>query len=160
MVREGEDFAVYDAKTGEEITRSVLTQIIFEQEGKEGQNLLPVTFLRQLIRFYGDSMQALVPSYLEFSMDNLSREQKQLREQLTGAFGPKAFKAMEEQVRANMGLFTEAMRMFSPFSGRDGAAKPGQPASEGASGEAASELDGLKRQMAEMQARLEALSRK
>ena len=81
MVREGEDFAVYDAKTGEEITRSVLTQIIFEQEGKEGQNLLPVTFLRQLIRFYGDSMQALVPSYLEFSMDNLSREQKQLREQ-------------------------------------------------------------------------------
>ena len=91
MVREGEDFAVYDAKTGEEITRSVLTQIIFEQECKEGQNLLPVTFLRQLIRFYGDSMQALVPSYLEFSMDNLSREQKQLREQLAGAFGPKAF---------------------------------------------------------------------
>jgi polyhydroxyalkanoate synthesis repressor PhaR len=160
MVREGEDFAVYDAKTGEEITRSVLTQIIFEQEAKEGQNLLPVTFLRQLIRFYCDSMQALVPSYLEFSMDNLSREQKQLREQLTGAFGPKAFKAMEEQVRANMGLFTEAMRMFSPFSARDGAAKPGEPASEGATGEAASELDGLKRQMAEMQARLEALSRK
>jgi polyhydroxyalkanoate synthesis repressor PhaR len=158
MVREGEDFAVYDAKTGEEITRSVLTQIIFEQEGKEGQNLLPVTFLRQLIRFYGDSMQALVPSYLEFSMDNLSREQKQLREQLTGAFGPKAFKAMEEQVRANMGLFTEAMRMFSPFSAR--ADKSGEPGSEGASGEAASELDGLKRQMAEMQARLEALSRK
>jgi polyhydroxyalkanoate synthesis repressor PhaR len=160
MVREGEDFAVYDAKTGEEITRSVLTQIIFEQEGKEGQNLLPVTFLRQLIRFYGDSMQALVPSYLEFSMDNLSREQKQLREQMAGAFGPKAFKAMEEQVRANMGLFTEAMRMFSPFSARAGAATPGEPASEGANGEAASELDGLKRQMAEMQARLEALSRK
>ena len=165
MVREGEDFAVYDAKTGEEITRSVLTQIIFEQEGKEGQNLLPVTFLRQLIRFYGDSMQALVPSYLEFSMDNLSREQKQLREQLAGAFGPKAFKAMEEQVRANMGLFTEAMRMFSPFSARDAADKPGEPKSEGASGEGAAvqgpgELDGLKRQMAEMQARLEALSRK
>ena len=71
MVRGGEDFVVYDAKTGEDITRSVLTQIIFEQENKDGQNLLPITFLRQLIRFYGDSMQALVPSYLEFSMDNL-----------------------------------------------------------------------------------------
>ncbi len=165
MVREGEDFAVYDAKTGEEITRSVLTQIIFEQEGKEGQNLLPVTFLRQLIRFYGDSMQALVPSYLEFSMDNLSREQKQLREQLAGAFGPKAFKAMEEQVRANMGLFTEAMRMFSPFSARDAPDKPGEPKSEGADGQggaahAPNELEGLKRQLDEMQARLEALSRK
>src|SRR3954452_20808180 len=112
MVRAGEDFVVFDAKTGEEITRSVLTQIIFEQEGKEGQNLLPITFLRQLIRFYGDSMQALVPSYLEFSMDNLSREQQKLREQMSGAFGPKAFQAMEEQIRANMGLFREAMRMF------------------------------------------------
>ena len=160
MVREGEDFAVYDAKTGEEITRSVLTQIIFEQEAKEGQNLLPVTFLRQLIRFYGDSMQALVPSYLEFSMDNLTREQQQLREHMAKAFGPSAFHVVEDQVRANMGLFTEAMRMFSPFSARDGAAKPGEAASEGAGGEAASELDGLKRQMAEMQARLEALSRK
>jgi polyhydroxyalkanoate synthesis repressor PhaR len=159
MVREGEDFAVYDAKTGEEITRSVLTQIIFEQEGKEGQNLLPVAFLRQLIRFYGDSLQALVPSYLEFSMDNLSREQKQLREQLTGAFGPKAFAAMEQQVRANMGLFTEAMRMFSPFSARN-PDKPGELASEAANPQSAAELDGLKRQMAEMQARLEALSRK
>jgi polyhydroxyalkanoate synthesis repressor PhaR len=159
MVREGEDFAVYDAKTGEEITRSVLTQIIFEQEGKEGQNLLPVAFLRQLIRFYGDSLQALVPSYLEFSMDNLSREQKQLREQLTGAFGPKAFAAMEQQVRANMGLFTEAMRMFSPFSART-PDKPGEAAPEPANPQSAAELDGLKRQMAEMQARLEALSRK
>ena len=159
MVRDGEDFAVYDAKTGEEITRSVLTQIIFEQEGKEGQNLLPVAFLRQLIRFYGDSLQALVPSYLEFSMDNLSREQKQLREQLTGAFGPKAFAAMEQQVRANMGLVTEAMRMFSPFSARN-PDNPGELASEAANPQSAAELDGLKRQMAEMQARLEALSRK
>src|ERR671917_1336737 len=116
MVRQGEDFVVYDAKSGDDITRSVLTQIIFEQENKEGQNLLPVTFLRQLIRFYGDSMQALVPSYLEFSLDHLTRDQEKLREQMTKTFGPKAFKAMEEQVRANMGLFTEAMRMFSPFS--------------------------------------------
>ena len=115
MVRKGEDFVVYDAKSGEEITRSVLAQIIFEQENKEGPNLLPVTVLRQLIRFYGDSMQALVPSYLEFSMDNLSQEQQKLREQMAQAFGPGAFQAMEEQVRKNMGFFTEAMRMFSPF---------------------------------------------
>src|SRR5918993_1901151 len=76
MVRAGEDFVVHDARSGEDLTRSVLTQIIFEQENKEGQNLLPVTFLRQLIRFYGDSLQSLVPSYLEFSMENLSREQQ------------------------------------------------------------------------------------
>src|SRR5215217_8076488 len=99
MVKEGEDFVVYDAKSGEDITRSVLAQIIFEQENKEGQNLLPVTVLRQLIRFYGDSLQALVPSYLEFSMNNLSQEQQKLRDQMAQAFGPAAFHAMEEQVR-------------------------------------------------------------
>src|SRR6476661_10707034 len=68
MVKDGEDFVVYDAKSGEDITRPVLGQIIFEQEGKDGQSLLPITFLRQLIRFYGDSMQMLVPSYLEYSI--------------------------------------------------------------------------------------------
>ena len=119
MVRSGDDFVVYDAKSGEDITRSVLTQIIFEQENKEGQNLLPVTFLRQLIRFYGDSLQSLVPSYLEFSMENLSREQQKLREQMAQTFGPAAFHAMEEQIRTNMTFFTEAMRMFSPFHKRD-----------------------------------------
>src|SRR5215208_7873980 len=91
MVKKGEDFVVYDAKSGDEITRSVLTQIIFEQENKEGQNLLPVTVLRQLIRFYGDSLQALVPSYLEFSMANLAQEQQKLRDQMAQTFGPKAF---------------------------------------------------------------------
>jgi polyhydroxyalkanoate synthesis repressor PhaR len=157
MVREGEDFVVYDAKSGEDITRSVLTQIIFEQENKEGgQNLLPVTVLRQLIRFYGDSMQALVPSYLEFSMDNLSREQQKLRDQMAKAFGPSAFHMMEEQVRANMSFFTEAMRMFSPFTkSEEKEGKGGTPAKpEGG------DIEGLKQQMADMQARLEALSRK
>ena len=80
--------------------------------------------LRQLIRFYGDSMQALVPSYLEFSMNNLSQEQQKLREQMSQAFGPAAFQAMEEQVRKNMGFFTEAMRMFSPFPQRAPAGRP------------------------------------
>jgi polyhydroxyalkanoate synthesis repressor PhaR len=161
MVRAGEDFSVHDARTGEDLTRSVLTQIIFEQESKEGQNLLPVSFMRQLIRFYGDSMQALVPSYLEFSIDNLTREQEKLREQMSKAFGPSAFTVMGEQVRANMALFTEAMRMFSPFgaaSERAGAEQPAE-AKDGASAESA-DLDTLKQQMAEIQKKLEALSRK
>jgi polyhydroxyalkanoate synthesis repressor PhaR len=158
MVRAGEDFQVFDAKSGEDITRSVLTQIIFEQENKEGQNLLPVTVLRQLIRFYGDSLQALVPSYLEFSMENLTRDQQKLRDQMAQTFGPKAFHAMEEQVRANMTFFTEAMRMFSPFAAQqreDGKIEGGTP-----SGDTANDLDTLKRQMADMQAKLDKLARK
>lgn len=158
MVRQGEDFVVYDAKSGEDITRTVLAQIIFEQENKEGQNLLPVTVLRQLIRFYGDSMQALVPSYLEFSMNNLSQEQQKLREQMASAFGPGAFQAMEEQVRKNMSFFTEAMRMFSPFP--PGGA-PGAPAQKAASEEEKTDdLEALKRQMADMQAKLDKLANK
>jgi polyhydroxyalkanoate synthesis repressor PhaR len=157
MVRGGEDFTVFDAKSGEDITRSVLTQIIFEQENKEGQNLLPVTVLRQLIRFYGDSMQALVPSYLEFSMNNLSQEQHKLREQMSQAFGGGAFQAMEEQVRKNMTFFSEAMRMFSPFPKTGTGLAETKPASQG--GET-SELDTLKQQMADMQAKLDKLAGK
>ncbi|HYF54936.1 MAG TPA: polyhydroxyalkanoate synthesis repressor PhaR [Salinarimonas sp.] len=154
MVKAGEDFVVYDAKTGEEITRSVLTQIIFEQENKEGgQNLLPVTFLRQLIRFYGDSVQSLVPSYLEVSMNSFAKEQVRFREQLAHAFGTGAFQAMDDQVRANMAFMTEAMRMFTPFAARRALAEAGK---EGEGGD----IDALKSQMAEMQAKLDALSRK
>jgi polyhydroxyalkanoate synthesis repressor PhaR len=156
-VRNGEDFAVFDAKSGEEITRSVLTQIIFEQENKEGQNLLPVTFLRQLIRFYGDSLQTLVPSYLEYSMENLSREQQKLREQMSQAFGPAAFNAMEEQIRTNMGFFTEAMRTFFPFAQR-GEGKAGAKDEVPVNG--AGDIDALKRQMADMQAKLDRLAGK
>ncbi|MET0529109.1 MAG: polyhydroxyalkanoate synthesis repressor PhaR [Microvirga sp.] len=161
MVRQGDDFVVYDAKSGDDITRSVLTQIIFEQENKEGQNLLPVTVLRQLIRFYGDSMQALVPSYLEFSMNNLSQEQQKLRDQMSTAFGSGAFQAMEEQVRKNMGFFTEAMRMFSPFPpsgplGPNGSKAPVVQEHEQSGGD----LDALKRQMADMQAKLDKLAGK
>src|SRR5206468_11003399 len=105
MVKSGEDFTVFDAKTGEDITRSVLTQIIFEQENK-GQNLLPITFLRQLIRFYGDSIQNLIPTYLDFSINSLVREQEKLRSQMMGAFGPAPFapaalEVINEQVRRN-----------------------------------------------------------
>jgi polyhydroxyalkanoate synthesis repressor PhaR len=164
MVRAGEDFVVNDAKTGEDITRSVLAQIMFEQESKGGQqNLLPTTFLRQLIRFYGDSMQALVPRYLEFSMEHLTRDQQKLRDQMEKTFGPTAIHAVEDQVRANMAFFTDAMRMWSPF-GVQKAGQTGQAAqTEGEAGQKSaesSEIEALKRQMAEMQEKLETLARK
>lgn len=155
MVRAGEDFVVSDAKSGEDITRSVLAQIMFEQEGKNGQNMLPTTFLRQLIRFYGDSIQSLVPRYLEFSMENLTRDQQKLRDQMQKTFGSPAFHAMEDQVRANMTFFTEAMRMWTPFAG----AKADEAAAE-TTAKSAGDLDALKEQMADMQRKLEALTRK
>src|SRR5829696_8970124 len=123
MVKAGENFVVYDAKTNEDITRSVLTQIIFEQENKEGgQNLLPINFLRQLIRFYGDSMQMMVPRYLEVSIDSLTREQEKFRNQMAQAFGVGGFGALEDQVRRNMEMFERAFAMFAPFARREGAA--------------------------------------
>jgi polyhydroxyalkanoate synthesis repressor PhaR len=155
MVRAGEDFVVTDAKTGEDITRGVLGQIIFEQENKEGQTMLPTAFLRQLIRFYGDSLQALVPRYLEFSMDHLTRDQQKLREQMTTTFGGPAFHALEDQVRANMSFFTEAMRMWTPFA-TPAAAEEKKPEAAADTGD----LGELKRQMAEMQEKLAALGRK
>jgi polyhydroxyalkanoate synthesis repressor PhaR len=116
MVKEGTDFIVYDAKTGEDITRSVLTQIIFEEENKDGNNLLPINFLRQLIRFYGDSMQGMVPNYLEFSMGNLMKDQDKLKKQMADVFGGgDPFKLVEETAKRNMQLFQESMKMFTPF---------------------------------------------
>jgi polyhydroxyalkanoate synthesis repressor PhaR len=162
MVKAGEDFVVFDAKTGEDITRSVLAQIIFEQENKEGQNLLPINFLRQLIRFYGDSMQMLVPRYLEVSIESLTREQEKFRQQMAQAFGGTPFGALEEQARRNMEMFERAFAMFAPFGRRSGgpagteADKPAQPAG----GNGGDEIDDLKRQMEEMQKRLDRLSQK
>src|SRR5881628_1686945 len=149
MVKSGEDFAVEDAKTGEDITRSVLTQIIFEQENKEGaQNLLPINFLRQLIRFYGDSMQMLVPRYLETSIDSLTREQQKFRDQMSQAFGVSSFGPLDEQVRRNMEMFQRAFSMFTPFARReDEAAAEEKPA--GAS--PGSDLEELRRQLSDMQ---------
>src|SRR5262249_33855430 len=123
MVKAGANFVVYDAKTGEDITRSVLAPIIFEQENKEGQSLLPITFLRQLIRFYGDSMQMLVPRYLEVSIDTLVREQEKMRAQMAQAFGVGAFGPLEDQVRRNMEMFQRTFAMFAPtFARREGQA--------------------------------------
>lgn len=158
MVKSGEDFIVHDAKSGEDITRSVLTQIIFEQEGKQGQNLLPITFLRQLIRFYGDSMQMLVPRYLEVSIESLTREQEKFRQQMAQAFGVSPFGALEDQVRRNMEMFERAFAMFTPFARREGqdggAAEPEKSA--GKSGE----IDNLKRQLDEMQKKVDKLTDK
>ncbi len=114
MVKDDEHFVVYDAKSGEDITRSVLTQIIFEEESK-GQNLLPINFLRQLIGFYGDSMQAFVPSYLEFSLESLTREQERFRQKMT-EMGAEPFQMMEQHAKRNMAMFQQAMQMFNPFA--------------------------------------------
>jgi polyhydroxyalkanoate synthesis repressor PhaR len=166
MVKSGQDFQVFDAKTGEEITRSVLAQIIFEQEGKDGQAMLPVTFLRQLIRFYGDSIQALVPSYLEFTLDRFSREQAKFRQQWTDALGdgPLAgqtrhmLENLEDQTRKNMALFRQALEIFSPF-GTMGVV-PEKPRLEPAADDARADLDDLKRQVADLQKRIETIAAK
>jgi polyhydroxyalkanoate synthesis repressor PhaR len=157
MVKEGEDFLVYDAKTGDDITRSVLAQIIFEQENKAGQNLLPTTFLRQLIRFYGDSMQMVVPKYLEQSIDTLTREQEKFRKQLTDTFSGTPFAPLEEHVRRNMELFQQTFSMFKPFTpsrgGSSDGGKPSEPPHDDGN------IDDLRRQMKDMQERLERMSK-
>ena len=159
MVKAGEDFVVYDAKTGEDITRSVLAQIIFEQENKEGaQNLLPINFLRQLIRFYGDSMQMLVPRFLEASIESLTREQEKFRQQMTQAFGMGSFGPLEDQVRRNMEMFERAFAMFTPFAKREAKTDNDKTAASGSGG--GEEIDELKRQMEEMHKRLERLGKK
>ena len=116
MVRSGSDFVVYDARTGEDLTHAVLTQIIVEQESKGTQNLLPIGFLRQLIRFYGNSIERLVPSYLEYSLDTLTREQEKYGKQFANVFGSAAIEAMQEQTRKNIEIFQRALNMFSPFT--------------------------------------------
>jgi polyhydroxyalkanoate synthesis repressor PhaR len=115
LIKEGGDFVAYDAKTGEDITRSVLTQIIVEQEQK-GQNLLPTSFLRQLIGFYGDSMQFLVPGYLEQAMIAFARNQEQMRKNLQATFGIFPFGQFEEMGKQNIALFERALKMLSPYS--------------------------------------------
>ncbi len=165
MVRNGEDFIVQDAKTGEDLTRSVLAQIIFEQEAKQGQQLLPIAFLRQLIRFYGDSLQAVVPSYLQLSLDSLTKDQTHLREHMAQAFGPAAFQAMEEQVKANMAFFTDTLRMFNPLATAMEPAstakseEPKKPASSAKEIFPDDEIELLRRQVSDMQQKLEKLSR-
>lgn len=162
MVRLERDFVVYDAKTREDLTHSVLTQIIVDQESK-GQNLLPIRFLRQLIRFYGDSLEKFVPSYLELSIDSLTEQQDKFRNQVKDAFSGTPFEAMQEQTRQNMILFENAMAMFSPFKAGEAAAesaakpKKGKETKPEAKNTQVDEIAELKAQLSDMQSKLEKL---
>jgi polyhydroxyalkanoate synthesis repressor PhaR len=158
MVKEGVDFVVRDAKTGEDITRSVLTQIIVEEEGKGGQNMLPVSFLRRLISFYGDNLQGMVSQYLDFTMRGFTQNQDQMRETVRKAFGGMfPFGDLEEMSRRNLALYEQAMRMFAPFAAggtrSDTTNRSDKAGSEGG-------LDELKAELARMQKRLDDLSKK
>jgi polyhydroxyalkanoate synthesis repressor PhaR len=160
MVKEGVDFVVYDAKSGEDITRSVLTQIIFEEESK-GQNMLPIRFLRQLIQFYGDSLQAVVPGYLEVSMESFAKNQEEMRKKLTETFGEMfPFRQMEEMGRQNMAIFQQALAMFNPFAAATTAAQPPATPGAGKPQEDESELKRLQEQLKKMQAQIDALARR
>jgi len=161
MVKDGDDFVVLDAKSGEDITHSVLTQIIFEQESKTGNTLLPVSFLRQLISFYGDQMQMLVPGYLEHSMSAFTAQQDQMREQITKAFGETQMgrnmqvpmQLMEEQVRRNTELLQQTMQMFSPFAGKAQAAESDNAKAEN------KDLKELKEQLRALQDKIDSLAK-
>ncbi len=156
LVRTGDDFVVFDAKTGEDITRPVLTQIIFEAENSAaGQNLLPVQFLRQLIQLYGHQMQSFVPSYLETSLEAFSRQGERVREQMAGAFSATpGFGLFDEQIKQNLALFDKAMKIFAPP--RTPAAQTEAPPPSGA-GE---ELADLKAQLETMRQQIDRLAAK
>ena len=158
MVKAGTEFQVFDAKSGEEITRSVLTQIIFEEEGK-GTNLLPVNFLRQLIGFYGNQMQAFVPGYLEMSLDSLTREQGKFRDQLMESWGADPVKAIQEQTQRNMAMFSDAMKMFNPFAAAVTmpGAKPETPKAAAAA-QQQNDFQTLKEQLAAMQRKIDTMT--
>lgn len=166
MVKKGEDFTVQDAKSGEDITHPVLTQIIFELENKDGQNMLPIPFLRQLISFYGDQMQMVVPSFLEQSMIAFAKEQERFREQMKDAMGKTPMdmmkistpmKAIEEQAKRNIELFQNAMRMFTPFPTPGAAPTPGEEPDGKA--EKSDDLQDLKEQIAAMQRKLDQMGK-
>ena len=167
MVRNGTEFTVEDAKTGEDITRSVLTQIIVEEESK-GQNMLPINFLRQLISLYGDNLQFLVPRYLEQTMESFSKNQEQMRASMKDSFGGMfPLDRFEEMSKQNMAFFEQAMRMWNPFKGGMGMpgmpGAPSAPASGGgekpAEAPSANEITDLKSQMAALQRQIEALTK-
>ncbi|WP_371393351.1 polyhydroxyalkanoate synthesis repressor PhaR [Glycocaulis abyssi] len=158
LVKENAEFEVVDAKTGEDLTRGVLAQIIFEEEAK-GANLLPVEFLRQLIGFYGDSMQAFVPGYLKMSMEGLMRQQDELREKMTGAMSSPAgsMALLEEQTRRNMAMFEQAMKVFSPFNAA-GQQESGSSAPTPAAKDKNDNVKALRDELEAMRAKLDKLA--
>ncbi|MDP3080746.1 MAG: polyhydroxyalkanoate synthesis repressor PhaR [Brevundimonas sp.] len=159
MVREGTEFVVFDAKTNDDLTRQILTQIIFEEESR-GEALLPVQFLRQLIGFYGGQMQGVLPSYLEMSLDSFSRQQEQMRGQFSKAFGAAPGAGiLDEAVKRNMAMFTDAMKMWPGFNAlTPGGQTPGA-APENRPAPAADPLAEMRRQMDEMRSQLDKLSK-
>jgi polyhydroxyalkanoate synthesis repressor PhaR len=168
MVKQNIDFVVYDAKTNEDITRSVLTQIIFEEESQQGQSLLPIQFLRQLIGFYGNSMQAFLPSYLELSLASFTQQQERMRSQFSALGHTPGAGVFDDQVRQNLALFDRAMKMFSPFAfakideppaaaQTTSRAEPAPPPATAPSDDA---IVALRKQMEEMQAQIEKLAGK
>jgi len=159
MIKDGGDFIVHDAKTNEDITRSVLTQIIVEQEQK-GQNLLPISFLRQLISFYGDSMQFLVPGYLEQAMVSFARNQDRMRQSLQATFGLFPFGQFEEMGKQNMVLFEQALKMLSPYGAPPTAEKPTESKTPPAATEPDPRLQRLESQLDAMRQQLDALTKK
>lgn len=167
MVQEDVDFVVYDAKSGEDITRAVLTQIIVEEESK-GQNLLPINFLRQLISFYGDSMQWMVPRYLEHMMEAFAQNQDRMRQSMQETFGGMfPFGNLEEMGKQNMALFESALRMFSPFGAAEGrgaegkgaGGKPGTAPATPSDNGAKESLDALKAQIDQLQRQIDTLNK-
>ena len=159
MVRDSVDFVVHDAKSGEDITRQVLTHIIVEEEAK-GTNLLPLSFLRQLISLYGDSLQSMVPSYLEQTMKAFSGNQDQMREAMEQAFGNNAaMKPFEDMARQNMAMFENAMKMFNPMAAQQGGT-PGAETPAAAEGASTDESDDLRKQLEQMQQQLNELSKR
>ncbi|MFV3073107.1 polyhydroxyalkanoate synthesis repressor PhaR [Niveispirillum fermenti] len=160
MVKDGTDFVVYDAKSGDDITRSVLTQIIVEEESK-GQNLLPIPFLRQLISFYGDNMQWLVPRYLEHSMKSFTGNQDKMREYFQNTFGSMfPFGGFEEMSKQNIALFERAMRMFSPFNGDMPVTPAEAPAPEAGKAKPDDKFSELQKRLDELQSQMENLTRR
>lgn len=175
MVKDHIDFVVYDAKTGEDITRSVLTQIIVEEEGKGGQTMLPISFLRHVISFYGDSLGGVVPQYLEHSMQSFAHNQEKMRKVMQNALdGLFPVQNMEDLSKQNMAFMESAMKMFSPFDGanmmtgfappgvarKGGAGSASSSSADAASGPAsadAGDVQAMKRQLAEMQSKLDTL---
>jgi len=153
MVRDGDDFIVFDAKTGEDLTRSILTQIILEEDSK-GRNLLPTPFLRQLIGYYDDSLRAFLPRYLEMSMENFSSNQDQIRHYFEGTLGRFfPINQFEDMTRQNIALFQQAATMFSP--GADGADKANP--SPGRNGEASPENPDPAKEIQELSKKIESL---
>jgi polyhydroxyalkanoate synthesis repressor PhaR len=159
LIKDGGDFIVHDAKTGDDITRSVLTQIIVEQEQK-GQNLLPISFLRQLIGFYGDSMQFLVPGYLEQAMVSFARNQDQMRDTLRATFGLFPFGQFEEMGKQNIALYEQALKMLSPFGRGGGTAEKSEPTGPATPSNEDPRLKRLETQLEALTKQLDALTKK